>query len=252
MRVAAPMSNDLLSSAAVNLLALFLIAAGPVWDYLETRSMKAKPSGPARLRYYRQTLIWLWAAAGIACWANGFGALFTLRGLGIHVAWIMRHPWSWWLLTVLVALFAAVQLVLPVAQVSIRHRKRPFLEPKQLEPMRFFLPASKTERRWFAALCLTAGFTEELLFRGFLLRYLHTAPLHLGFVWSALAAALVFAAYHLYQGRKGVLAALVGGLMFTAILLLTGNLAAGMLYHAAVDMSLLLYWRPRAVESVAA
>ena len=246
------MSNDVLSSAAVNLLALFLIAAGPVWDYFETRSLKAKPSGPARLRYYRQTLMWLWAAAGIACWAAGFGALFTLRGLGIHAAWMMRHPWSWWLLTVLVALFVAVQFVLPVVQVSIRYRKRRFLEPKQLVPLRFFLPASKTERRWFAALCLTAGFTEELLFRGFLLRYLHTAPLHLGLVWSAPAAALVFAAYHLYQGRKGFLTALLGGLIFMAILLLTGNLAAGMLYHAAVDMSLLFYWRPGAVEALAA
>lgn len=239
------MSNHLLRFTAVNLLALFLIAAGPVWDYFETRSLKAKRGERARVRYYRQTLIWLSAATCIACWADGFGALFTLRGLGIGAVWMIRHPWSWWLLTVLVALIVAVQLVLPVVQVSIRYRKRPFLEPKQLQPLRFFLPASKVERRWFAALCLTAGFTEEVLFRGFLLRYLHTAPLHLGFVWSALAAALVFAAHHLYQGRKGFLSSALAGLIFTAILLVTGNLAAGMLYHGAADMSLLLYWRPR-------
>lgn len=74
---------------------------------------------------------------------------------------------------------------------SIKYRNRPFLEPRQLERLRFFLPSSSLERRWFAALSITAGFCEELLFRGFLLRYLHTSPLHLGLVWATLAAALV-------------------------------------------------------------
>jgi len=35
------------------------------------------------------------------------------------------------------------------------------------------------------------------------------------------------------------------GLIFTAMLLVTGSLWIGMGCHAAIDMSLLLYWRPK-------
>ena len=229
----------------IHLLALFLVIVCPVWDYFETRPLRANPSRKGRMRYYRLILIWLWIATGIACLANGFSTLFTLGGLGINAAWLHARPLVWWLLVIFVILVVLVQLVLPVVQVSIKYRNRPYLEPRQLEPMRFFLPSSTLERRWFAALSVTAGFCEELLFRGFLLRYLHTWPLHIGFVWATLVAAVAFSANHLYQGIKGAVTSGIGALVFTAILLVTGSLWPGMLYHAAVDLSVLLYWRPK-------
>jgi membrane protease YdiL (CAAX protease family) len=234
---------------AAHFLALFLVVIGPIWDYFDTRALKARPSPQLRLRYYRQTFIWLWIATAIACWASGFGSLTTLQGLGIQPLWLERHAWLWWMLVVLIALIILLQLVLPVIQVSVKYRNRPFLEPRQLEPLRFFLPSSPPERRWFAALSITAGICEELLFRGFLLRYLHTSPLHLGLLWAALISAVVFGTHHFYQGLKGFITTSVGGLIFTAILLLTGSLSAGMLYHAATDLSVLLYWRPKAAEA---
>jgi membrane protease YdiL (CAAX protease family) len=240
-----PANSSLLTA---HLLAFFLVVVGPVWDYFETRPLKAHPSPELRLRYYRQTFVWLWIATGVACWASGFGALLTTGGIGIHAAWMERHGWIWWLLVVVISLVVLLQLVLPVIQVSVKYRKQPFLEPRQLRPLRFFLPFSSLERGWFAALSLTAGICEEVLFRGFLLRYLHTSPLHLGLVWAALAAALVFGTHHFYQGVKGFVSTSVGGLIFTAILLVTGSLWAGMVFHAAVDLSLLLYWRPKPPE----
>ncbi|MGB7730296.1 MAG: CPBP family intramembrane glutamic endopeptidase [Candidatus Acidiferrum sp.] len=230
---------------ATHLLALHLIIVGPILDYFETRPLRRNPSPQRRMRYYRFTFVWLWVATAVACWAQGFRDLATLRGLGIHVEWLRAHAWAWWLLASLVAVVVILQLILPVVQVSIKYRNRPFLEPKQLEPLRFFLPSSTAERRWFVALGITAGFCEELLFRGFLLRYVHTWPLHLGLFWAILAAAIVFGTHHLYQGAKGVMSTSIGGLIFTAILIVTGSLWAGMLYHATADMSILLYWRPK-------
>ena len=239
------------SLVAVHLLALLLVVVGPIWDYFDTRRLKAHPSRQLRLRYYRQTFVWLWIAAGVACWASGFDALFTLQGIGIDAARLARGSWAWWLLAALVTLVILLQLVLPVIRVSIKYRNRPFLEPRQLESLRFFLPSSSLERRWFAALSITAGICEELLFRGFLLRYLHTTPLRLGLMWAALAAAVVFGTHHLYQGTKGFISTSVGGLIFTAILLVTGSLWAGMVYHAAADLCILLYWRPKPADTTA-
>jgi membrane protease YdiL (CAAX protease family) len=136
-------------------------------------------------------------------------------------------------------------VVLPVVRVSVKYRDREFLEPKQLEGLRFFLPATRKERWWFAALSVTAGICEEILFRGFLLRYLHTSPLQLGLGWAVLAAAVVFGTHHAYQGVRGFFSTSLGALIFTGILLLTGSLWTGMVCHAAADLSLLVYWRPK-------
>jgi uncharacterized protein len=175
-----------------------------------------------------------------------------LHGLRIRATWLHQHLWGRYLVATIVTLFVLVQVIVPVVQVTVKYGKRPFLEPKQLEPLRFFLPSSIVERRWFAALSLTAGFSEELLFRGFLLRYLHTSPLHLPFFWAALASALIFGAHHVYQGRQGFLSTAALGLVFIAVLLVTGSLWAGMIYHAATDLSILLYWRPKPAATAAA
>jgi uncharacterized protein len=230
---------------AGDLLAVFLVMVGPIWDYFEGQALRAAPSHALRMRYYVRTFVWLWVAAGVACWSCGISSLTTVGGLGIHAGWLERRAWGWRTLAVALAVIVAVQLVLPVIQVLIKYRDREFLELAQLKPLRFFLPAVPVERRWFAALCVTAGVCEELLFRGFLLRYLHRAPLHLGLGWAILLAAVVFGTHHFYQGVKGFFSTTLGGLIFTGILLLTGSLSAGMVYHAAADMSLLVYWRPK-------
>ncbi len=130
------------SSIAANLLALFLSIICPVWDYFGTQTLKAHPSAAARLVYYQKTAAWLWIAAGIACWAQGVGNLVTLHGLGIRATWLDQHLWAHYLLATILILVVLGQLIVPVVQVSVKYRKRPFLEPKQLESLRFFLPAS--------------------------------------------------------------------------------------------------------------
>jgi uncharacterized protein len=239
------MRYSLLPIVAAHLLAFVLVVLWPVWDDRQLRSLRAHPSGPARLAYYRQLTLLLWIAAGVACWSDGIGSLLTLGRIGIDSTWLHEHLWIWYVLATLVGLAVLVQLVWPVIQVSVKYRDREFLEPKQFLPLRFFLPHSAMERRWFAVLSLTAGFTEELLFRGFLLRYFHSSPLHLPLVWAVAIAALIFGIHHLYQGLSGVISTTITGLIFTAMLLVTGSLWMAMACHAAIDMSLLLYWRPK-------
>jgi membrane protease YdiL (CAAX protease family) len=245
-----PLNPLSLQTIAQYLLMLFLVAVGPVWDYFDTKPLKGNPSSAARLGYYRRTILWLWTATAIAIWTTGWAGLFTLHGLGIRAAWLQTRSWAWWTLAALVTLFFLVQLVLPVVQVRLKYGNRPYLEPRQFESLRFFLPSTWAERRWFAALSVTAGFCEELLFRGFVLRELIVLPLHLGLAGPVILAAIAFASHHLYMGRAGFISTTVGGLVFTATLLVTGNLLACMILHALVDLSLLLYWRPRTLLGV--
>jgi membrane protease YdiL (CAAX protease family) len=95
------------------------------------------------------------------------------------------------------------------------------------------LPHDARELRWFAAVAVTAGVCEELLYRGFLLWYLQNwvpiAP-------AIAAAAIIFGAGHFYQGARGMIMTGVVGAFLAAVYVLTGSLYASMVIHALMDL----------------
>jgi membrane protease YdiL (CAAX protease family) len=228
-----------------HLLVLLLVFVSPVWDWCDARALKANATPERRVRYYQQTIVILVTGAGIACWLHGIRSYLTLGGLHIYEPLLSTGSWLWWLLLVFVLLALLLQWALPVAQIAIKYRGRRYLEMQQLQPLRFVLPASPLERRWYAVLSVAAACSEEILVRGFLLRYLHTSPLHLRLWLAVLIAAVVFGVNHVYQGVKAALVTGMTGLVFTAILFVTGSLWAGMVFHALTNLTVLVYWRPK-------
>lgn len=100
--------------------------------------------------------------------------------------------------------------------------------------VRIVIPASAAEMRVFAAVSVTAGICEELLYRGFALWYL-SALLPRG--WAIAAAVAIFGIGHAYQGLRGVLMTATAGGIAIAIYLWTGSLVAPMVMHATLDLA---------------
>ncbi len=108
----------------------------------------------------------------------------------------------------------------------------------------FILPVTQEERAWFALVSVTAGICEEVLYRGFLIRYLSDGPWHVG-LWIALAVASVaFGLGHGYQGLSGIIGTTVLGAVIAVIFLATGSLWLPMALHAIIDLRMLLLLRP--------
>jgi len=83
-------------------------------------------------------------------------------------------------------------------------------------------------------LALSAGFVEELVFRGYLQRQFGAL---LGNRWAGvIAQAAFFGVTHGYQGALPVLKITLFGLMFGAFALARRSLVPGMAAHAAVDV----------------
>jgi membrane protease YdiL (CAAX protease family) len=98
----------------------------------------------------------------------------------------------------------------------------------------------------FAAVSLAAGLGEEMLFRGLLQSWLasHTGEDYGPFIGLAVAS-IVFGLCHWVTPLYALLAALVGAYLGW-LFILTGNLAAPIVCHAAYDFVALLYfcrWR---------
>ena len=100
------------------------------------------------------------------------------------------------------------------------------------------LPRNRPELGWGAALSINAGLVEEALFRlalPALLVIVTGEP-----VSAFVLAALVFGALHAYQGWIGVVATGVGGLLFTALYVVSGSIGLAMLVHALLDLRTLV------------
>ena len=103
----------------------------------------------------------------------------------------------------------------------------------QLQPLEGVLPHTLGERAVFFALSATAGFCEEVLYRGFLIGYL--TP-WLGTWGAALASSAVFGLGHAYQGAAGVAKTAALGFAAAVIYVVSGSLWPAVALHVVMDV----------------
>jgi len=103
----------------------------------------------------------------------------------------------------------------------------------QLGSVASMLPRSNAEEGWFIPLSLTAGFCEELIYRGYLVWFF--AP-WIGYTAAMALAVVLFGLGHVYQGRKGATRATLAGAAMAVITLASGSIIPAMIVHALIDV----------------
>jgi membrane protease YdiL (CAAX protease family) len=192
------------------------------------RLRRAHAEGRAgfRVRAYLGVVVTQWAlvAAALLHWLHQGR---TLDALGLSLA---SGTGAW-----VVAALAAVLLVLLAVQgrLVVADREARGHVRAATEHMRYLLPATQREVRWFGAVSVTAGCCEELLFRGLLLAYL-TALVGAPAAWVLVT--LAFGLGHAYQGLKGILQTGALGAVVLAFTVGSGSLLAAVLLHVGVDL----------------
>jgi membrane protease YdiL (CAAX protease family) len=230
------------------LLVLFLVLVFPVWDRVETRRLKSSTDPRVRVRAYRITIGWQLVATAVLFLTLRPALLLTppaLDGLfGLREMPAEARPIGIGILAGLLA-GAALPLLLMRRQAT----GNPAYNP--LESISFFLPRTREERAWFGAMCVVVGFCEEIIFRGFLIRYLHDLPLGLGLLGAILVAAAIFGIDHGYQGWKGILGTGVLALLMSVLFFVSGSLWLPILAHALLDLRVLLLPHPAPLPATA-
>ncbi|WP_030912666.1 CPBP family intramembrane glutamic endopeptidase [Streptosporangium amethystogenes] len=102
------------------------------------------------------------------------------------------------------------------------------------------LPRTAAERWYAAGLSVTAGITEEIVYRGLLIA-VGMGALGLSKEVAACCALAVFVAGHLYQGWRGMLSVTLAGFALTYLYLMTGSLLMPILVHTLIDLRGLVF-----------
>jgi uncharacterized protein len=106
--------------------------------------------------------------------------------------------------------------------------------PSQVERIGFLNPRGMVEVTLWVMMSLTAGFCEELVFRGYLQAQFFGLTGRA--VLAVLAQAVVFGVSHLYQGIKQVFVITVLGILFGLLAHWRKSLRPGMISHAWSDI----------------
>ena len=209
---------------------LYPVYASIIWFRRVRPRLEAKETG-ALVRVYCENMIELWLlTAVVLSWWFWAGRVIVGIGFGIP------GGWAFWIGVIVIVVFViALGYQLSVVRSSAEARAK---VRKQLGgSTALMVPRNRRERRMAVALSLTAGFCEEVLYRGFFMWYL--------MAWfPGLAAvaisAVVFGVAHLYQGWGGVLKTTAVGVIFGVAYLLTGSLWVPIILHVMLDVSSLL------------
>ena len=211
--------------------AFLLLVAASIFEYVyfwpRFRAAVSEGQPGARRRGYQRGVIgqWLFAAGAMGIWVSHNRPWSDLR-------LVIPHGWRLALSIVLVAASVAL-LVLQLWSVLRLPQERRIAARPQLGGVAFLLPHTLNEARWFVLLSMTAGYCEELLYRGYLVWFF--AP-WLGTVGAMAFVVAIFGVSHAYQGRKGAIRATLAGTVMAAIVLGTGSLIPAMIVHALIDI----------------
>ena len=212
--------------------ACLLIIVVPVLEYAyfwpRFRNDVATGRPGIRARRYREIAAgeWLFALAAVAIWA-AYARPWSALSLAMPQGWRLALGAG----LDLAALALILLQVRSVARLSAEQRTA--ARPK-LASLGFMLPRTGPEYRWFVIVSATAGFCEELLYRGYL-PWLFMP--WLGKTGGMALAVILFGIGHAYQGRKGAVKATLAGAVLAAIVLATRSLVPAMVLHALIDVA---------------
>jgi CAAX protease family protein len=207
------------------------------------RHLNAQKQHNHKRAYYGQLLGELWIPTGVVfVWAGANSVPLTSIGLswpgladgilptGISIGITV--------LAVLFSVYATVDLIRLKVDAKYRAAVKSKLQSAKVpEYMGLLMPSSSREKTLYGAVAISAGITEEILYRGFLTYVLVTSFPEIGIWPSIVVTAFLFDLGHLYQGWSGMLRTFVLGLIMSLIYAATGTLLLCIIIHLLIDLA---------------
>lgn len=197
------------------------------WASASSVPEEGLPPGMSRVTFYVPALIFQWATFAYIWWG--------VRRRGVSVRALLANRWrgsAGFARTIATALAAWAIIFLGLAQAVEWLGVR---EPVKMRAIaELLLPRAPLEYAVWACVAITAGFVEEVVFRGYLQRQF--AAWSRNQTFGIVASALVFGAGHLYQGVASAATIAAVGIGFGVLAYGIRSLVPGVYAHAWADL----------------
>jgi uncharacterized protein len=225
-------------------LILILLGAILPWrGYTRMKRLLSKPdlTSADRLHLYGTTIFFQWTIVAVVAWRTLARAV-SPADLGLTAG----DPWQVIWTSLALTGFLCLNQVMGLRRIAkIPEAKRGRL----LTITGKIMPRNVLETLSYAALCCTAGISEEFLYRGFV--YMAFAKMVSHFsspvTFAAILSSIWFSLAHVYQGKRGIITTLVVGMLFVGVRIWTGSLLPAVAAHIGIDLMIGLY-APRILQ----
>lgn len=222
---------------------LFLVTYEPVYGYYDYQKFKRRvaQNPEKRVKYYKKVMLGLWIPTVIILVVTTFRPLsfqdIGLKGITINTSTL--GPWVTYFAFGLAGIYMVSLIYYLVGSKVSRKMRIEMVELKKSEhekiPFKDILPHSKEDKRVWTYVSWTAGITEEIIYRGFLIFAL--TQLFPSFsVWMVLIlSSLLFGLAHTYQGFLNVIKTSLFGLFFAILYMGLDSIVPLMILHFLID-----------------
>jgi len=211
-----------------HMLAFILIVLAPLTGWIATARIRAAPSAGVRLRSYRLAFMSLLVAVLAVFALIPASTLFEMPIRSRGITWLPSRELISGLAIVLV-LITEIPLFLARKEGSFKVNFQ-----REMQQMSRLLPQTRQERIWFSALAIAAAVGEEVLYRGFLLHYLHLFPWRMNGAASIAIACTAFGLLHLYRGVERLLQTVLLALGMSILFVSTRSLLLPIILHLLI------------------
>jgi len=213
-----------------HLAGFLLIMAGTAFMGFRAQHASTGAAGSEQLAPHGQAIS-IYLVAGLMDWALLYYCWVGVHKRGGTLATLSGGRWTSWK-----SLASDVAIAVPFFGVweGTAYAVHWMLGPSSAKSVDSLLPHSLVEVLLWIGVSITAGFCEELAFRGYLQRQFHA--LSGSIVVAVVAQALVFGVAHSYQGWKSVVVISVLGVLYGMLAAWRGNLRANIISHASSDI----------------
>ena len=226
------------------LVILFALIYEPIIGHFNFKRFKVdvRESQDARLKFYKSTIVGLWIPTVFILLLVAFTEL-TLKDIGLSLPSIdttTLGPLVTYSVFAVGFLYLMIILYYSIGyQFSDKIRTK-YEEAKQKEYANVgfseMLPASNKEKKLWSYVSLTAGITEEIIYRGFLIFAVAYLFPNLSIWFVIFSASILFGLAHTYQGFiAGVIRTSVFGLIFSVLYIGIGSILPLIVFHFLID-----------------
>jgi len=219
------------------ILIIHLTVVVPVTGFLGHKKLKhhIAPGTNTKLKEYQQIIIWSWATALLILLLILLPDVriqdFGFRCITINTTlsnWIVRP------FLVLCVVWFCYNVYMMVA-LMVSKKARDDVSKKIPDDVKTYLPVTKQEKKNWVYVALTAGTTEEIIYRSYLFFAFAKLFPTLSNLHILLISTFLFGIGHIYQGKEVIKPAILG-LLFGFSYILFDSIIPAMVLHISQDL----------------
>lgn len=219
-------------------LLLYLTAIVPVTGHFEHKKLKQSLADGRnkKLIMYRHTILWSWIPVMIIALLIPFSQL-TFNDLGFSWIDLNTSELSYWIVIPGITLFFLYFIYNIYSILLLKNSRNARLEASKNLPeyVKALLPITSQEKKTWVGVAISAGITEEIVYRGYLFFALGLLFPSFSIYHILLISTLLFGLGHVYQGKELVKPTALG-LLFGFYYILFDSIIPIIMLHVAQDL----------------